>query len=488
MKISSLIFISIFFILLMFSITTYVNYKQSEEVRANAEFLSQSGNIVRQSSQLQRNILYMERGLKRYMSIRENYLLQTTDTTSLENQTLLNELFSIIPVNSNQFKRLDEIKNLYNQWFEEFARPIIEIKAAKDSVEQNLSVLHIQKTLKEQDRLNQRMQMAFRELLNVEYTNRIQRRTILERSEQQTKLVSILLTALSIVVGFVIAMFLARHISRRISKMVNMANNIAEGNYKVQVKDKSNDELSELSRSLNHMAGMLEENITLLKRKNLELDQFAHIVSHDLKTPLRGIDNVISWIEEDYLHEIPPTLQEYLQLIKGRVLRLENLIKGILSFARIGRDLNEIEEINVSDLVHEIVEAIPIKTGVSVTIDKNMPFIHAEKILLTQIFTNLISNAIKYHDKANGEVKIYSKEDTAYYEFFVEDDGPGIDKKYHDKIFVIFQTLQERDSFESTGVGLAIVKKILDGRKEQIKIISEPGKGFTFSFTWSKKY
>lgn len=485
MKISTLIFISIFFILLMFSITTYVNYKQSEEVRANAEFLSQSGNIVRQSNQLQRNILYMERGLKRYVSIRENYLLQTIDTTSLENNTLLNELFSIIPVNSDQFKRLDEIQNLYNKWFEEFARPIIKLKSAKDSVQQNLSILTIQNALNE-DSLNQRLQKAFRDLLNVEYANRIQRRTILERSEQQTKLVSILLTALSIVVGFIIAMFLARHISKRISKMVNMANNIADGDYEVQVKDKSNDELSELSRSLNHMAGMLEENITLLKRKNLELDQFAHIVSHDLKAPLRGIDNVISWIEEDYLHEIPPKLQEYLQLIKGRVMRLENLIKGILSFAIIGKDLNEIEEINVSDLVHEIVEAIPVKSGVSIIIDKNLPVIHAEKILLTQIFTNLISNAIKYNDKAKGEVKIYNKEDTANYEFVVEDDGPGIDKKYHDKIFIIFQTLQERDSFESTGVGLAIVKKILDDRKEQIKIISEPGKGFIFSFTWAK--
>ncbi|MEO6406288.1 MAG: ATP-binding protein, partial [Ferruginibacter sp.] len=475
----------IFFILLMFSITTYVNYKQSEEVRANAEYLSQSGNIVRQSNKLQRNILYLERELKRYVSIRENYLLQTIDTTALENTGLINELFSFIPVNSDQYKRLDEIKNLYNHWFLEFATPIITIKAAKDSVQQNLSIIYLQNSLNE-DSLNLRLHQAFRELLNVEYANRIKRRIIMEGSEQQTKIVSISLTALSIVVGLVIALFLARHISKRISKMVNMANNIAESNYKVKVIDKSSDELSELSRSLNHMAGMLEENITLLKRKNLELDQFAHIVSHDLKAPLLGIDNVISWIEEDYLNEISPKVQEYLQLIKGRVMRLENLIKGILSFARIGKDLDENEEINISDLVEEIVESIPVKTGVSIGIDKNMPVIHGEKISLTQVFANLISNAIKYHDKAKGEVKIYSKEYRAYYEFFVEDDGPGIDKKYHDKIFIIFQTLQERDSFESTGVGLAIVKKILDDRKEQIKIISEPGKGFIFSFTWAK--
>lgn len=487
MKITTLIFVSIFSILLMFSITTYVNYKQSEVVRANAEFLSQSGNIVRQSNQLQRNILYLESGIKRYVSTRENYLLPTIDTTSLKNNTLLNELFSAIPPNSDQFKKLDEIKNLYNQWFEEFAKPIIMIRATKDSAEKNLLISGIQNTLKQEDQFNSLLQSAFHEFLDVEYTSRIKERTVLEKSEYQTKLVSILLTVLSIIIGFVIAVFLARHISRRISKMSHMANNIAKGDYKVHVTDDSNDELSELSRSLNNMAHVLEENISLLQRKNLELDQFAHIVSHDLKTPLRGIDNVVSWIEEDYSNEIPPRLKEYLQLIKGRVARSENLIKGILSFARIGKEINEIEQINTSDLVHEIVETMQIKEGVSIIIDPNLPVVHSEKIVLTQIFTNLISNAIKYHDKANGEVKIYSKEFADYYEFYVEDDGPGIDKKYHDKIFIIFQTLQERDSFESTGVGLAIVKKILDDRKEQIKITSEPGKGFIFSFTWAKQ-
>jgi signal transduction histidine kinase len=103
-----------------------------------------------------------------------------------------------------------------------------------------------------------------------------------------------------------------------------------------------------------------------------------------------------------------------------------------------------------------------------------------------QVFSNLISNAIKYHNKPAGEIKIYNEDKTDHHVFFVEDNGPGIEKAYHDKIFVIFQTLQERDSFESTGVGLAIVKKILDARKEQIMIKSEPGKGSVFSFTWSK--
>ena len=103
-----------------------------------------------------------------------------------------------------------------------------------------------------------------------------------------------------------------------------------------------------------------------------------------------------------------------------------------------------------------------------------------------QIFSNLISNAIKYNDKEKGLVKVYYQDHLTHYEFFVEDNGPGISKIYHDRIFVIFQTLRERDSIESTGVGLAIVKKILDARKETINIASEANKGTVFSFTWKK--
>lgn len=124
MKISTLIFISISFILVMFSITTYVNYKQSEEVRDNAAFLSLSSNTVRQSNQLQRNILYMERSLKGYFPINEDYLLQTLDSASIENNTLLNELSASIPTNSIQSVKLTEIKTLYGKWFEQFAKPI----------------------------------------------------------------------------------------------------------------------------------------------------------------------------------------------------------------------------------------------------------------------------------------------------------------------------------------------------------------------------
>jgi len=484
MKISRLIFFSIFSILLLFTITTYVNYTQSEEVRENAEFLAVSSNIVRQSNQFQRNILYMERGLKAYIITGENYLIQAYDSTLLENSSLLADLSTSISANVVQYKKLNEIKGLYNKWIKELARPVI-ISSSKVGAAKGRSAT-INQVLKSEDEVNNKLQQKFRELLSEEYKIRSARKLNLEKSEEETKAISFLLTAFSIVVGFFIAILLARHISTRILKMVEMANTIAKGNYKVQVKDKGNDELSELTRSLNHMAIVLEQNISLLKRKNIELDQFAHIVSHDLKAPLRGIDNVLSWIEEDHAHQIPVKVHEYLQLIKGRVNKSENLIQGILSYARIGKDAYDNELINTSGLVSEILETLPTKPGLKVTVESNMPSLNSEKVPLTQVFSNLISNAIKYHNKQKGQVNIFYKENNSYYEFFVQDDGVGIAESYHKKIFGIFQTLVQKDSFESTGVGLAIVKKILDDRNEQIYLTSQPGIGTTFSFTWKK--
>jgi signal transduction histidine kinase len=310
---------------------------------------------------------------------------------------------------------------------------------------------------------------------------------VLAASVQKTKVISFTLTTLSVVAGFFIVIFLAYRISRQVLKLVDMADTIAAGNYEVHTQVQGNDEISRLALSLNHMARVLSQNISELKRKNMELDQFAHIVSHDMKAPLRGIDNVVAWIEEDHATELSPKVSEYLQLIKGRVARGENLINGILSYARIGKEEDQKEEVNVRLLVMDILENFVTTRGLAIDVSPSLPVLYTQKFPLLQVFSNLISNAIKYNNTEKGEIRIYHKDVGEYFEFFVEDNGPGISKSYHDKIFMIFQTLQERDTFESTGVGLAIVKKILDSRLERIHIQSEPGKGSVFSFTWRKK-
>jgi light-regulated signal transduction histidine kinase (bacteriophytochrome) len=233
------------------------------------------------------------------------------------------------------------------------------------------------------------------------------------------------------------------------------------------------------------MADQLSRNISLLERSNEELNQFAHIVSHDMKSPLRGISNVVSWIEEDHKQELSPKVEQYLQIIKDRIVRAEALIEGILSYARIDKEEVEKETTDLNMLVREVLENLPAGGNVSVEVSP-LPIVYSEKLLLFQVFSNLIGNAIKYNDKEMGCVKVYCEEHLTEYEFFVEDDGIGIAPVYHKKIFVIFQTLSDKSSFAGTGVGLAIVKKILDGKKKTIRVTSVPGKGSIFSFTWPK--
>ncbi|HEX6223754.1 MAG TPA: ATP-binding protein [Chryseolinea sp.] len=491
MKISHLIFFSFLFILLLFSFTTYINFKQSDEVRENSQWVDESTTIIRNSNRFQRNILNMISGLRGYLFTGENYFIQTYDSAKTENETILAELASLIPAdNESQKTLLGEIRTINADWLENFSMPLIAAKnlaGNSDSSLVSFNRLYREKLTTGTERyLNRQLQEKIRVFINNEYNSRDIRTIILDNSVRRTRTISFALTTLSIFVGTAISIFLAYRISIRIMGMVKMANEIAAGNYEVHIKESGRDELSLLARSLNHMAHVLRENITLLKRKNQELDQFAHIVSHDLKAPLRGIDNVVSWIEEDHSTEISPKLTEYIQIIKGRLVRTENLIHGILSYARIGKDKQEKEEVDLNQLVDEISEGLIVKSGIKLIISSKLPKLFTEKVPLLQVFSNLIGNAVKHHDKRNGIIKIYHQEHFAHYEFFVEDNGPGIGKNYHNKIFVIFQTLQERDSVESTGVGLAIVKKILDDRNQKINIISDAGKGAIFSFTWPK--
>jgi signal transduction histidine kinase len=491
MRISVFIFLGFFIILVMFSITTYINFNLSEQVNENSEWLAKSTVIVRSSNRYQRNILNMVSGLRGYLFTGEQYFIQAYDSAVLENEGLLAELKTLLSEDkSPQLTSLAAITDLNSQWVKAYASPLIEAK--KMAASSDSSLLAFNRLYRDklhrgyESQLVNKLNTRIRNFINYEYHVRETRKTELEHSIAKTRKISVYLTSLSIITGLAVAAFLAQRISKRILKMVDMANTIARGNYKVSMEDSGKDELSHLAKSLNHMANVLSENISLLQRKNKELDQFAHIVSHDMKAPLRGIDNVVTWIEEDHMHELSPKVKEYIELIRSRIIRGENLIHGILSYSRVGQYEMEMESVDLNVLLQEMKETLPLKPGLTLQVEKQMPVLFTHRVPLVQIFTNLIHNAIKYHDKPKGFIRVYYKEHFTHYTFFVEDNGPGIAEHYHKKIFMIFQTLNGSDSFESTGVGLAIVKKILDDRKQEIKIESHPGKGSVFSFTWPK--
>lgn len=241
------------------------------------------------------------------------------------------------------------------------------------------------------------------------------------------------------------------------------------------------EELKEKSDELNQV-------VVRLQASNLELEQFAYVTSHDLKAPLRAITHLSQWIEEDLKgKDLSESTKEYLSLIRSRTERMEQLINGILQYSRIGRVNMEITEVDVGYLIEQVVEELMPPENMCITIGEGMPRLQTNPTMLRQVFANLIGNGIRYRDvKTAGFIEITVQDLGQYYGFTVKDQGIGIDPRFHEKIFGMFQTLTPRDKNESTGVGLTIVKKIIQYQGGTIDLNSQVGQGASFTFTWPK--
>ncbi len=163
---------------------------------------------------------------------------------------------------------------------------------------------------------------------------------------------------------------------------------------------------------------------------------------------------------------------------------MDGLINGLLQYSRVGRVVLQPESVSVSDLLREVVDSLAPPAEFVVEIAPDMPTLKTDRLSLQQVFANLISNAIKHHDRVNGHVWITVSSLGKHYEFAVKDDGKGIAQKFHDRVFTIFQTLEARDKVENTGIGLSLVKKIVESRGGAVWLESE-GQGATFRFTWA---
>ncbi len=221
--------------------------------------------------------------------------------------------------------------------------------------------------------------------------------------------------------------------------------------------------------------------VKALGKSNYELQEYAHIVSHDLKSPLRSIDALVSWIKEDNKDNLDDTTIRNFELIETTLEKMERLISDILILSSIDNDIENISEVDLNKIIADLNHLLFVPSNISIEILNNLPIIKGDKTKLQQLFQNLICNAIKFNDKEKGIIEINVKEIDSHYEFSVKDNGMGIDKKYHDNIFNIFHSLN--NSKESTGIGLSIVKKVVDLYKGEIWLESAPNKGTTFYFT-----
>lgn len=221
-----------------------------------------------------------------------------------------------------------------------------------------------------------------------------------------------------------------------------------------------------------------------LAHQNRELNDYAHMVSHDLKSPLQSLDALTSWLKDDYGYLLDSQGKETIKLIRQNVQKIDTLVKAIFKYSTIGKINKKQKEINLNSLIKLATRELQIPCEVKIIIPETLPTIKGDVYSIEQLFINLICNAVKFNDKENKTVEIGFTEKTNNWEFYVKDNGNGIDEKYFKKIFTAFNKLE--DDYKSAGIGLSIVKKITDIYFGKVWLESKINVGSTFYFTIKK--
>ena len=279
--------------------------------------------------------------------------------------------------------------------------------------------------------------------------------------------------------GKVIAVIDAEHKDKNyfIQEHINTLENIASL-VSLQLKSAIN------LRERNKTEYINKELLKKLKKSNEELHEYAHIVSHDLKSPLRSLAALTSWIKTDNIDAFDEASLQNFEDIEITLETMENLISDILKYLSLDAVVSEEEEVNLNFLVKKVIHVLYVPDTISINILNSLPTVKGDKIKFNQLFQNLIDNAIKFSNKEKGFINIDVEDCNSFYKFSIEDNGIGIEKRYFDTIFKIFQSLKIEKN--SSGIGLSVVKKIVNIYKGEVWLESEIEKGTTFYFTIKK--
>jgi len=227
----------------------------------------------------------------------------------------------------------------------------------------------------------------------------------------------------------------------------------------------------------------LEAKVQQLNQANAELKDFAHIISHDLKAPLRAIGTLAHWISTDSAEGLDEEGRENLDTLIGRVKRLDALIDGVLRYSRAGRSAVRLETISSEEIAREVIDSLDVPEGLSIDVQGPLPTVHYDRTHLQQLLQNLIGNAIQHMDKPTGRILVFCRQEGGVIEFCVEDNGVGIEEKHFERIFKVFQSLKPRDEREACGIGLSLVKTIAERHGGRVRVESTVGQGTKFFFT-----
>lgn len=292
--------------------------------------------------------------------------------------------------------------------------------------------------------------------------------------------VSLLLAAMTTLVGN--SIIIEKQINSRMGRLHHAVREIAGGNLDHPIDVGGQDELGDLARALS----TFKQNAEELKRSNVDLERFAYVAAHDLRSPLRAVYDLAEWTLEDDENALSTDSRAYLEMMQARAKRLDRLLTDLLDYARAGQEHDGLADLDMAQLIDQISTMLDPKEAFTIEYTGEVGNIRTHATPLTQILINLISNAIKHHDRAAGKITVSADFDGE--QFFVEvaDDGPGIPKEYQQRIYQLFQTLRPRDEVEGSGLGLAIIRKLLDRYNADIVLVSNPemGRGARFRFSF----
>ncbi len=232
---------------------------------------------------------------------------------------------------------------------------------------------------------------------------------------------------------------------------------------------------------------LMQRQARELSRSNADLEQFASVASHDLRAPLRAVANLTEWIEEGMPTGHSREVRHYLARLRQTVRKMEKLTADILQYSRAGRDRDQVVRVDTAELLKEVSALLSLPAGFTLTWDPCMPVFETAKAPLEQVFRNLVGNAFKHHHRQKGRITVAVRDLPGFYEFSVIDDGPGIPAESRADVFTMFFKLRSASQAEGNGIGLALVKRIVENHRGRVWVESTEGSGSAFRFTWPKR-
>lgn len=509
-------------------ITTAENFEKidniiGENVRSKIDLNGPEGNEkIIETSRMEASIEKVAAWLGFYLQTPEKiYKKHIFNSADIFEQEL--KKFNNLHPNENQKDNITKLETVFNQTM----TLIKEILVLNDYLQENATE-HKDTRAKIDNLLDEEFEVFTR-------TNLMNARNAGRKMVGTAVIVTLILVLTGFLDVFVFGAAISRSITKPIMKLKDAMTEIGRGDFDAKIDIESIDEIGQLAACFNKMTEYLKRTTTSiaklnaeitrrkktqetlqktqneleerveqrtaelarankglesavweLRRVNKELKEFAYVTAHDLKTPLRGIGTLANWISKDYAEKFDEQGKEQARLLVRKAKQMSSLIDDILEYSRLGHSSPKKQPVDLNTMLSEIIASIEAPENIEITVENELPVLMCEKTHIIQVFQNLLSNAVKYMDKPEGRIKVGCVEQDGFWKFSVVDNGPGIEKNYHKKIFKLFQTLSSRDRADSTGIGLSIVKKLVEINSGGVWVESESGQGSTFFFTLPK--